>query len=225
MKVLLCASVAGVILGCSVSVSAQTQPANKAAACVHPAPYADENEYVAERTALSGGRGERVSCMLRLRLANGRNVQLVDRIEDSGEYRRYVYERYIAEAALHLVSVHLYEGGAHLVVHSLAGSKTWLPGPPLLSPDGRRFTAASSSLDDHYAPNRIEIWRDGQSGLKRELAPNGAEVWSPENLVWDGSNTVRWTQVRLNSSGMEDRRGAARLLSREGRLSVEWAAR
>jgi hypothetical protein len=80
MNVLLCASVAGVILGCSVSVSAQTQPANKAAACVYPAPYADENEYVAERTALSGGRGERVSCMLRLRLANGRNVQLVDRI-------------------------------------------------------------------------------------------------------------------------------------------------
>ena len=182
MKVFLLALVAGAtILVSLASASAQARPP-----CVHPPPYADANDYVAERTALSGGRGTRQSCTLRLRLANGRFVELVDRIEDSGAYRRYVYDRYIPEAALHLVAVHLYEGGGYFVVHSPSGGKTWLPSLPVVSPDGGRFVAASSSLDDGYAPNRIEIWRVGPDGLKREFVLTGGNSWSPQDLKWEG---------------------------------------
>lgn len=224
MKTFLSALVAGAtILGSLAPVSAQAQLHRKASACVHPPPYADANEYVAERAALSGGWGTRQSCTLRLRLANGRFVELVDRIEEGDAYRRYVYDRYIPDATLHVVSVHLYEGGAYFVVHFRSGSKTWLPGPPLVSPDRERFVAASSSLDDHYAPNRIEIWRVGPAGLKREFVLTGGHAWSPLDLKWEGGTIVRWTQVRLNSSLREDRRSPASLSRREGRWSVEWA--
>src|SRR6267378_3438913 len=82
----------------------------RGARSVAPSPYADkDDEYIAEREALRGGRGERLSGTLRLRLANGRTVHLVDKIEDSGEYRRYVYDRYMSEGKLHVVTIHLYE--------------------------------------------------------------------------------------------------------------------
>jgi len=65
----------------------------------------------------------------------------------------------MSEGKLHVVTIHLYEGGGYLVIHGGAGSKAWLAGPPVLSPDGRRFFAATNELEDAYAPNRLEIWR------------------------------------------------------------------
>jgi len=103
------------VLGCiataACSYSAQREGPNTDSAA-SPAPYTGKEEaYAAERRALVG-RGERVSGTLKLRLANGQTFQLIDKIEDGDEYRRYIYDRYLPEAGLHVVTVALPSSGS-----------------------------------------------------------------------------------------------------------------
>src|SRR3989454_1060770 len=190
-----------------------------------PVPYTGkEDEYIAERTALLGGRGDRVSGTLRLRLANGQTFQLVDKIEDGGEYRRYVYDRWVSEASLHVVTLHLYEGGGYVVVHGGVASEAWLTGPPVVSPDGRRFVTISSELDDFYSPNRLEIWQIDKTGLVREFAIDGEHAWGPEKATWVDAATVQFVRVRIDRAGSQDERVPVRLLKRGDHWTLQRAA-
>src|SRR5262249_12458828 len=103
------------VLGCiataACSYSAQREGPNTASAA-SPAPYTGKEEpYASERRALGVGV-EGVSGTLKLGLANGQTFQLINKIEDGDEYRRYIYDRYLPEAGLHVVTVALPSSGS-----------------------------------------------------------------------------------------------------------------
>lgn len=203
--------------------SARVNPSTKDR--VSAAPYAgNEDEYNAERRALRGGRGERVSGTLTLRLANGQIFQLVDKIEDGGEHRRYVYERYLSDAGLHVVNVEEYEGGGYLVVHGGVASEAWLRGRPPF-----RLTDAGSLAS--RANLRMPTLRTGsRSGESTTPAWCGSSLSAAntcgarENAAWVDASTVRFVRVQIDRQESKHERVPIRLFRRNSGWTLQQSA-
>ena len=182
-----------------------------------------EREYAAERRAIAhaAGRVARAGGQLRLRLGAGRTVVLVDSIVDGGGHRHYLYRGRRAGLGVHVVELSYYEGGTHLVYHERTGQEETVPGPPLPSPDGRRFASASIDLEAGYDPNRLEIWRVEPSGLHRELVVDGEDAWGPDSVRWVSPSVVRFTRVVLEQPDMARRTSTRRLV----RTGARWTMR
>ena len=182
--------------------------------------YAGRDDvYAAERAAMRDARGRvaRTGGRLRLQLAGGRVATLADTLAEGASQHRFVYQRFDATRGLHVVGVSYYEGGAYLVYHDRTGQRRLVPGPPVVSPDGRRFLSASLDLEAGYDPNRLELWRVGAGGLRREFAADGGDAWGPDSAAWAGPDTVRFARTVLDPRTGETRGTPARLVRRGGR--------
>ena len=204
------------LLTTAASLRAQTVgPSPDSAARAYYAVHRDE--YAAERRALAatGGRVSRTGGVLRLRLASGRTVTLGDTLQEGGSHYRAVYVGFRPGLGLHVIEQRFYEGGTYAVYHDRTGREATLPGPPVASPDGRRFLSASLDLEAGYDPNRLEIWRVEAAGLHCEAVIDGEDRWGPDSVAWIGPDAVQFARVALEQRTL-DRRSTRERIVRSG---------
>jgi hypothetical protein len=137
----------------------------------------------------AGGRASRTGLRLTLR-SRDRAVVLEDDCSSTESAVRHFFESHLADIGYFLVKADLYEGRAFLLVNDKTGNKTWLKGPPVVSPDNKRFVTASMDLEAGYNPNEIQVWRLEPSGPELESSANFGEQWGPSDPVWTDAETI-----------------------------------
>lgn len=135
----------------------------------HAADYALE----AHAIAAAHGRAERDGSRLSVTLRNGQRVTFVDTLAEGDEHHRFLYHQFLPALGVHDIELWFYEGRTHVLVVERTGRERIVPGPPVLSPTGQRFVAASRDLEANYEPNRLEIWRATKQGIVREFVLDG----------------------------------------------------
>jgi hypothetical protein len=164
--------------------------------------YAERaDEYAAESRAMreAGGRVTRRERQLVIRTRHGPPVVLTDTIAEGDSHVQHIYHGFLRGPGLHVVELRFYEGGASLVVYDATGSVTYLPGPPLLSPDGTHFASASFGGEAGYDPNHLEIWRVTPTRLRREFDVDGGSAWGPDSLAWHGHDTLEFRRMVMGA--------------------------
>lgn len=129
----------------------------------------------------------------------------------------YTYDGRLDAAGYHVVQVHYYEGGAHLLVDASTGEETRIAGPPVASPDGTRLAIASYGGVAGYAPNLLRIRRVEPDALPVEWEHEGD--WGADSPRWLDPATLRFTRLRVCDGGTCE--SPAELRYREG----EWTVR
>lgn len=127
---------------------------------------------------------------LRIPVAAG-EVRLVDRDLGGPENIFYSYRDYLPGVGLHVVDIHYWEGGAHLLVDDSTGERTRVPGPPVVSPDRRRLVVASEAGAAGYAPNALQVWQVAPAGLALEWEVR-PDDWGAADPRWQDAMTVRF---------------------------------
>lgn len=143
---------------------------------------------------------------LLVRLATGAVARFVDRNVEDETGVWYVYHAFLPAVAYHVVHVLLYEGTGYQAVNHMNGDVVNVHGPPVVSPDGRRFATASEDLEAGYNPTAIQIWRlDAQGAvLEWTLEPGDGtrsaedDPWGPHDLRWVTPTEIRVRQVRFD---------------------------
>lgn len=144
-----------------------------------------------------GGRALRTGLRLELR-SRDRAVVLEDDCTSTESAVRYFFESHLADIGYFLVKADLHEGRAFLLVNDKTGDKTWLKGPPVVSPDNKRFVTASMDLEAGYNPNEIQVWRLEPSGADLEYSANFGEQWGPSDPFWKDAETISFKKNVLD---------------------------
>ena len=145
----------------------------------------------------AGGRALRIGLRLELR-SRDRAVVLEDDCSSTESAVRHFFVSYLPDIGYFLVKADLYEGRAFLLVNDKTGDKTWLKGPPVVSPDNRRFVTASMDLEAGYNPNEIQVWRLEPSGPELEYSANFGEQWGPSDPSWKDAETISFKKNVLD---------------------------
>lgn len=122
------------------------------------------------------------------------DVRLVDRDAGGPENVFYSYRDYLPGLGFHVVDIHYWEGGAHLLVDDSTGERTRVPGPPVVSPDRRRLVVASEAGVAGYAPNALQVWQVTPSGLALEWEVR-PDDWGAAEPRWQDAVTVRFLKT------------------------------
>lgn len=151
---------------------------------------------------LGRGVASRDGITLRLRLADGRYVEVLDACEEPVRYDGYRHlwceQRSLVgtlpPAKGYLIFVTPLEGYRYEWVSGLTGQTSDITAPPLPSPDRRHFVAKDGC--EGYGHCRIEIWTvDRRGELNRAWAMDlsGAGVGNAEGPIrWLSADTVEW---------------------------------
>jgi hypothetical protein len=144
---------------------------------------------------------------LKITLASGEVRTFADHGTDADAVR-YTYDGKLTGIGYHVVQLHYYEGGAHLLIDDSTGEAIRVPGPPVASPDGRWIAIASYGGLAGYTPDLIQIRRvaDGLP-VAWELSPDD---WGAESPHWVDSVTVRFTRLWTCDQGTCETRGELR---------------
>jgi hypothetical protein len=167
--------------------------------CPHDDREKARTAYSRELANLSsaGGRALRTGLRLELR-SRDRLVVLEDDCSSTESAVRHFFESHLADIGYFLVKADLYEGRAFLLVNDKTGGKTWLKGPPVISPDNRRFVTTSMDLEAGYNPNEIQVWRLAPSGPELEYSANFGEQWGPSGPSWKNKDTISFKKNVLH---------------------------
>jgi hypothetical protein len=163
----------------------------------------------------AGGRALRTGLRLTLR-SRDRAVVLEDDCSSTESAVRHFFESHLADIGYFLVKADLYEGRAFLLVNDKTGDKTWLKGPPVVSPDNRRFVAASMDLEAGYIPNEIQVWRLEPPGPKLEYSANFGEQWGPSDPSWKNADTISFKKNVLDPGSPSHLLSTPAILRRKG---------
>lgn len=127
-------------------------------------------------------------------LLAGQEVSLVDRDAGGPDNVLYTYREHLDRIGYHVVDVHYYEGGSHLLIGDETGQRLQVSAPPVVSPDGDRFVVASAAGTAGYAPNALQVWRRTPDGLtlEWEVEPD----WGATNARWESRQRVRFRMTR-----------------------------
>lgn len=149
-------------------------------------------------------------------LAGDEEKRLVDRGENA-ETVLYAYGGYLERIGYHVVTVHFYEGSAHILIRDATGEETRVAGPPVVSPRARRIAIASYAGVAGYSPDLLQLWRVTPEGLavEWEVEPDD---WGAEGPEWVDTATVRFTRLSPCEAQRECR-ASATLRLEDG----EWA--
>jgi len=144
----------------------------------------------------------------------GPPVVLQDDTTEGARFVRHAYRAHLASIGAHLVELRHYEGSSYLLIDARSGAATPLSGPPVVSPDGRRFVTTSMDLEAGYDPNEIEIWRVTDSVRQLEFShrPDG---WGPSDAVWRDTATIELRKHEMAPDGSSPRVTPLRL-TRDG---------
>ena len=150
---------------------------------------------VVETHLLDGGAPDvtRTGDTLAITLEGGGEKTLIDHGRQA-DVVYYTYDGRLEEIGHHLVQVHFYEGGAHLLVDAATGEEARLAGPPAVSPDGERIVVASFGGVAGYAPNLLQVRRVTEDGLPVEWERE-PDDWGAESPRWLDPTTVRFTRA------------------------------
>lgn len=118
-------------------------------------------------------------------------VRLVDRDAGGPENVFYSYRDHLPGIGFHVVDIHYWEGGAHLLVDDSTGKGTRVPAAPVVSPDRRRLVVASEAGAAGYAPNALQVWQVTPAGLVLEWEAQ-PDDWGAADPRWQDSMTVRF---------------------------------
>ena len=138
---------------------------------------------------------------LRLRIADGRYVEVSDACEDiaQADYRGIWCEQRsligtLPPAKGYLISVSPLDGYAYEWVSGLTGRSSYITAPPLPSPDRRHFVAKDGC--EPYGHCRIQIWtvdRRGELTLAWSMDLAAAGVGNGKGPIrWLSANTLEW---------------------------------
>ena len=157
--------------------------------------YECAQEVEAHRLGRLAADVERSGDTLRIPLRSGETVTLVDHDAGGADNLFYTYRDHLSGIGYHVVDIHYYEGGEHLVIDDSTGERTRLSGPPVVSPDAERIVVASAAGAAGYTPNELQVWRVEPDGLalEWELHPDD---WGAEEPRWEGPGTVRFQRSR-----------------------------
>lgn len=211
------------LAGCAPGVHSPAPPPAAPAPAAPPAdPYAAcwtvaDPDACAARTereliARTAGRVERLGDALVIHTTEGGRVPLENRSGEGDSSLRYRYHRSIEPLRMHLVAVSFYEGGTYVLVDERSGNQTHVMAPPLLSPDGRRFAAASLDLEAGYGPNGLQVWSVTGLGPRLEWEITGGESWGASDPAWLGPDVVEFTRHTVVPRRPEPVRARMRLV-------------
>lgn len=125
---------------------------------------------------------------------NGEDVALVNRDTGGPENVFYTYRERLDGVGYHVVDVHYYEGGSHLLIGAETGDRIQVSAAPVVSPGGDRLVVASAAGAAGYSPNELQVWRVTPDGLvlEWEVQPD----WGATNARWENRRTVRFEMSR-----------------------------
>lgn len=145
---------------------------------------------------------------LTLALAGGGAHRLVDRGRGA-DVVLHTYDGHLAGIGYHVIQLHYYEGGAHLLVGDSTGAEVRISGPPVVSPDGRRIAIASFAGMAGYGPNLLQLRRVESGGVPVEWERE-PDDWGAEAPRWLDSTTVRFTRLWVCDGQICDREAELR---------------
>ena len=158
-----------------------------------------------EQRALSQRLGSvrRVGDTLFIRVASGAESTFVDNPVDNDTYVKFTYVGTVANGALHHIDVQGWESGGSMLVSATSGRKIWIPGPPVVSPDGRRFASSQMAMQICEGITVLEIYRVTDSIPVREwgIEPFNCATnvgWGASDQVWLSPDTLRFTRYELS---------------------------
>lgn len=127
-------------------------------------------------------------------LLDGQDVTLVDQNAGGPDNVFYTYREHLDEIGYHVVDVHYYEGGSHLLIGDETGQRVQISAPPVVSPGGNRLVVASAGGTAGYAPDELQVWRITPAGvtLEWEVQPG----WGATNARWEDRRTIRFRITR-----------------------------
>jgi hypothetical protein len=140
---------------------------------------------------------------------------------EGAAFIRYRYHGFVEALDSHLVMVSFYEGGAYVLVSAQTGHQTHVLAPPVLSPDRKRFVAASLDLEAGHDPNGLQVWRVTEFGPRLEWGLDGGETWGASELVWRTPDVVEFTRHSIVPPQTEPVRSRMRLVLRPNGLHLE----
>lgn len=155
---------------------------------------------VEERLLSAGVEGvERSGDTLTIALSDAGERVLVDH-GARAETVLYTYGGHLDRVGYHVVQVHYYEGGEHLLIDDETGEETRVAARPVVSPDGRRMVIASFGGVAGYVPDLLQV---------RQVTPDGVDVewevhpddWGAADPRWVDSTTVRFTKRLICEPG------------------------
>ena len=144
----------------------------------------------------------RVGDTLFIRVASGAESTFVDNPVDNDAYVKFTYVGTIAHGVLHHIDIQGWESGGSLVLNAASGRKLWIPGKPVMSPDGRRFASSQMAMQICEGITALEIYRVTDSIPVREwgIEPFDCatdEGWGASNEAWLSPDTLRFTRNEL----------------------------
>lgn len=148
--------------------------------------------------AISNQLVQRSGSVLRLRLSNGRTVELIDvnldpKESNADQVAKYEFVEYVESIRHFLVLATYYEGFAYLLIDGATGKKHTIDAEPIFSPKNSRFVTVS--LCDAYCTRGIKVWAHAKAGIKEEVwlhptdfAPG--ESWGTAEVRWVDESTL-----------------------------------
>ncbi|SDM38546.1 hypothetical protein [Polaromonas sp. JS666] len=164
-------------------------------------------------------RFSRAGPLLSIRTAQ-KTVRLRDRNNESDQDVSYIYLTYLADARLHVLYAHLWEGSSYLAIDHITGRQYPMLGFPAVSPDHKRAVTFSAAGEARYGANGVEVWelRKGRARVEYTYGPDASD-WSPVDVRWSGPATVK-VAGRCNPDLLEAKSCPKRLELKAGIWSV-----
>lgn len=113
-------------------------------------------------------------------------------------YVRHFFAGQLPGGKYAIVERHLYEGHEYLLIDWQSADSTHLPAPPVLSPEGERFAAASRDEEGWYADNLLQVWHFTDDGPVMEFQVKGGFGCEPAAVRWVSSSSVEFVWVDEN---------------------------
>ncbi|MFO7892179.1 MAG: hypothetical protein R6U63_00475 [Longimicrobiales bacterium] len=180
--------------------TAEASELDRAALCEGIHNVYECSRVVEERLLSAGVEGvERSGDTLTIALSDAGERVLVDH-GARAETVLYTYGGHLARVGYHVVQIHYYEGGEHLLIDDETGEETRVAARPVVSPDGRRMVIASFGGMAGYVPDLLQVRRVTPDGLdvEWEVRPDD---WGAADPRWVDSTTVRFTKRSICEPG------------------------
>lgn len=144
----------------------------------------------------TAGRVSRRDTVLEVRTGSAALV-FIDNNSGSA-YVRHFFAGQLPGGKYAIVERHLYEGHEYLLIDWQSADSTRLPAPPVLSPEGERFAAASRDEDGWYADNLLQVWHLTDDGPVMEFQVTGGFGCEPAAVRWVDASSIEFIWVDEN---------------------------
>jgi hypothetical protein len=140
----------------------------------------------------------RDSINLVFKLRNGEQLVLAnDTAENSDGFVVYNYLESYNQIDYWLIRTYYYEGGSYLLLNKNNGEKTWVWGPPIVSPDKKRAICCSIDLEAQFEPNGFQLLTIDNRKVTQTINVDLTH-WGPSDVRWKDRNTIYFEQTRTD---------------------------